>query len=84
MKRLGDQNDAVDAGITGLLCAPRDGADLALQMRTLLQMQPQDRSRMGLAGRRKMEQQFDERVVIAAYLNRIAGIENYALSRNAS
>ncbi|HOM13868.1 MAG TPA: glycosyltransferase family 4 protein, partial [Rubrivivax sp.] len=40
--------DAVDAGVTGLLCAPRDSADLARQMQTLLKMQPQERSRMGL------------------------------------
>lgn len=66
--------DAVDAGVTGLLCAPRDSADLALQMHTLLQMQPQDRSRMGLAGRRKMEQEFDERFVIDAYRAQIAAL----------
>ena len=66
--------DAVDAGVTGLLCAPRDSADLARQMRTLLQMQPQERSRMGLAGRRKMEQEFDERFVIDAYRAQIAAL----------
>ena len=76
--------DAVDAGVTGLLCAPRDSAELALQMRALLLMQPQDRLLMGQAGRRKMEQEFDERVVIAAYLGRIAAIEKTAVPRSSS
>lgn len=66
--------DAVDAGATGLLCAPRDSADLARQMQTLLQTQPQDRARMGQAGRRKMEQEFDERFVIDAYRAQIAAL----------
>ena len=66
--------DTVDPGVTGLLCAPRDSADLALQMHTLLQMQPQDRSRMGLAGRKKMEKEFDERFVIDAYRAQIAAL----------
>lgn len=64
--------DAVDAGVTGLLCATRDCADLARQMGALLQMQPQERSSMGMAGRRKMEREFDEQIVIAAYRRCIA------------
>lgn len=66
--------DAVDLGVTGLLCAPRDSADLARQMGTLLQMEPLDRSRMGQAGRRKMEREFDERIVIDEYRQRIAAV----------
>lgn len=66
--------DAVDAGVTGLLCAPRDSADLARQMQTLLKMQPQERSRMGLAGRQKMEREFDERFVIDTYRTQIAAL----------
>jgi glycosyltransferase involved in cell wall biosynthesis len=66
--------DAVDLGVTGLQCAPRDSADLAQQMGTLLQMAPQDRSRMGQAGRRKMEREFDERIVIDEYRQRIAAV----------
>ncbi len=66
--------DAVDAGVTGLLCAPRDSADLARQMHTMLQMQPHERLRMGLAGRQKMEREFDERFVIDAYCAQIAAL----------
>lgn len=66
--------DAVDAGITGLLCAARDATNLARQMQVLLQMQPRQRSSMGIAGRQKMEREFDEHFVIDAYLDRIAAI----------
>ena len=76
--------DAVDAGITGLLCAARDGTDLARQMQVLLQMGSQQRSTMGLAGRRKMEQEFDERVVIDAYHDRIAAIGGSAGPKHTS
>ena len=66
--------DAVDAGVTGWLCVPRDSADLARQVELLLQMQPDDRLQMGLAGRKKMEREFDERLVIDEYRQRIAAI----------
>lgn len=66
--------DTVDAGVTGLLCAPRDSADLARQMERLLQMQPDRRGQMGLAGRQKMEREFDERLVIDAYRAQISAL----------
>ena len=72
--------DAVDAGITGLLCAPRDCVDLARQMQAVLQMEPAERSSMGVAGRRKMEQEFDERIVLDEYRKRIAAIAAFELS----
>jgi glycosyltransferase involved in cell wall biosynthesis len=68
--------DAMDAGVTGLLCAVRDSADLERQMQALLTMQPRDRSIMGLSGREKMEREFDERVVIDAYRTQIAALRH--------
>jgi hypothetical protein len=66
----------MDAGVTGLLCAVRDSADLERQMQALLTMQPRDRSIMGLSGREKMEREFDERVVIDAYRTQIAALRH--------
>lgn len=68
--------DAAAAGVTGLLCAPRDSADLARQMELLLRMRADDRARMGLAGRQKMEREFDERLVIDAYRTQIAAVRH--------
>ncbi len=75
--------DAVDAGVTGLLCAPRDSADLARQMGVLLQMQPQERSSMGVAGRRKMEREFDEALVIEQYRLALAALRHATPRRQA-
>jgi glycosyltransferase involved in cell wall biosynthesis len=59
--------DALDDGISGFLCKPRDPEDLARQMLRLLALSDAERRRMGEAGRAKMEREFDEGCVIAAY-----------------
>lgn len=59
--------DAVDVGSSGLLCRPRDAADLARCMEQIITMAPAERIRLGLAGRAKMEREFDERQVISTY-----------------
>jgi glycosyltransferase involved in cell wall biosynthesis len=66
--------DVVDPGSTGLLCRERDADDLARQLKAILDLAPADRQRMGLAGRAKVEREFDERLVIDAYRKRIESI----------
>jgi len=61
----------VEDGVTGLLCAPRDARDLSEKMQRMLALAPEARRRMGDAGRRKMEREFDESVVIGRYLSTI-------------
>lgn len=53
----------------GLLCRVRDAQDLAAKMIAMIDMAPEAREQMGRAGRAKMERQFDERLVIEAYLD---------------
>jgi glycosyltransferase involved in cell wall biosynthesis len=64
--------DAVNDQVTGYLCKPRDARDLAEKMARMLQLPPEERSRMGDKGREKVEREFDERLVIAKYLDAIA------------
>lgn len=64
--------DAVDDGSTGLLCEPRDVDDLADKLLRMIEMGPEGRRAMGLAGRAKMEREFDERAVIDAYRQKVA------------
>ncbi|HEY8477260.1 MAG TPA: glycosyltransferase family 4 protein [Chloroflexota bacterium] len=52
----------VDDGTTGLLAAPGDEADLAAKIQLLLEDAPL-RARLGAAGRRKVEERYDWRVV---------------------
>ncbi len=60
--------EALDDGVSGLLCRVKDAADLAARMAQFLDMPAHERAAMGAAGRRKMEREFDEALVINAYL----------------
>ncbi len=60
--------DVVVDGETGYLCAARSGDSLAAAMVKMLDTPAAERQRMGEAGRRKVEQQFCEALVIAKYL----------------
>ena len=60
--------DVVDDGVNGFLCNIRDAEDLAEKMIQMIELSPSDRIAMGEAGRSKMEQEFDEKIVINRYL----------------
>lgn len=62
----------VDDGINGLLCAPRNGESLAKAMLSFIDMSPETKARMGLAGRAKMEREFSVERVVLAYRKAIA------------
>lgn len=57
--------EAVRDGETGLLVPPRDPASLAQAIRTLIE-DPDRRRRMGIAGRRMVEQEFSSAVIIGS------------------
>jgi glycosyltransferase involved in cell wall biosynthesis len=64
--------DAVDDGVSGFLCRPRDAAHLADRMLAFADLPPQERMRMGRAGRIKMVREFDERIVLNCYVDLLA------------
>jgi glycosyltransferase involved in cell wall biosynthesis len=66
--------DVVDDGINGFLCAPKDTNDLAEKMTRMIMVSPERHLEMGWAGRRKMEKEFDEKLVIQKYLDVIHDI----------
>jgi len=57
----------VENGITGLLCRPRDAESLARGLERVLAMTPQALTTMGQMGRRKMESDFDDKLVYRLY-----------------
>ena len=61
--------DVVDDGVNGYLCKVRDAVDLADKMDKMLQLSAAQRQHMGALGRRKMECQFDELIVINKYIS---------------
>jgi glycosyltransferase involved in cell wall biosynthesis len=54
-------------GVNGLLCRAESAEDLAEKMLTLAAMSHSERQRMGMQGRLRAEQEFDERVVLEIY-----------------
>jgi glycosyltransferase involved in cell wall biosynthesis len=60
--------DAVDDGVTGFVCPPRDATGLLEAMRRFVQAPQSLREQWGRAGRQKMEREFDERLVLRTYL----------------
>jgi glycosyltransferase involved in cell wall biosynthesis len=63
--------DTVDDGVSGFLCLPRNAKDLAEKMLKFTRMSKVERKEMGARGRDKMVREFDERIVIARYLDAI-------------
>jgi len=63
--------DAVDEGVTGLICEPRSVDSLAQVMEQMLELGATKRAAMGAAGRRKMEREFREELVHRAYLDAV-------------
>ena len=64
----------VEDGVTGLFCAPRDAESLAAAMRRFLALPRAAQEGMGQAARAKMEREFDEAIVVAAYRQALAGL----------
>lgn len=60
--------DVVEDGVNGLLCDVRSATSLAAAMQEMMSMTPARRSAMGAAGRRKVEAEFDQRIVADFYL----------------
>lgn len=61
----------VEDGVNGFLCQPNDAEDLAQKMKCMIELNPEDRSKMGTAGREKMLREFDERIVLDCYMNAV-------------
>jgi glycosyltransferase involved in cell wall biosynthesis len=64
----------VDAGRSGLLCAVRDGADLARVCLDFIHLPLDAKRAMGQGGRQKMAAEYDQRLVVEAYTRAIADV----------
>jgi len=69
--------EAVEDGITGILCEPRDVPSLVSAMQRMLDLSAAERATMGRAARRLAETKFDESIVIDEYINAICPIATY-------
>jgi len=66
--------EVVEQGVNGLRCHARDAGDLARAMRQMIEAGPEARRDMGLAGRRRIETLYDERIVIERYRDELASL----------
>ena len=61
--------EVIEHGLTGFLCEVRNPENLAECLSIIVGMSAEQRCQMGLAARKKMEKEFDERLVINSYLD---------------
>lgn len=65
--------EVVREGVTGFLCKARNSESLAGAMKRLADLSPGDRQKMGTRARLMAEQEYDEALVVRAYLEAISG-----------
>lgn len=68
--------EVVDDGVNGFLCEVKNTDDLAKKMEMMINLSEDERVTMGKAGRKKIVQEFDEKIVIDKYLKSIKKILN--------
>lgn len=69
-------NDVIEHGKNGLLCKVKDSQSLIKQIEAFIALTNEERQQMGRYGRKKVEEQFDEKIVIQAYLYAISKIKD--------
>lgn len=70
-------NHVVENNLNGLLCNLKDADDLAAKMRTMANFDDDTLKAMGINGRKKMEAEFDESLVIDKYLHTLSTLKPY-------
>lgn len=72
--RIPGCEEAFEEGISGFGCLPRDVSSLQKAMMRFTSLSNSQRKAMGLAGRAKVESEFDRRLVIKAYLDEVKSL----------
>lgn len=63
--------ETVEEGISGFTINPKDSRELIEKIEVFINLPYRRKKEMGLAGRNKVEKEFDRRIVINAYLNEV-------------
>lgn len=63
--------EIVDDGVNGFVVKQRDSQDLIEKLEKFLSLSVEDRKNMGLAGRSKVEREFDRNIVVQKYIEEI-------------
>ena len=68
--------EVVEHGVNGYLCKVKDVNDLVEKIKDMIKLSINDRRGMGLRSRKKIEQNFDERILVKKIISRIEGVLN--------
>lgn len=63
--------EVIENGVNGFICKQKDSNDLTMKIEKFLQLTWEEKRQMGIAGRTKVEQEFDRNIVVNAYLQEI-------------
>ena len=63
--------EVIDDAVNGYICKQKDSEDLIKQVEKFLALSWEERKNMGLAGRKKVEKEFDRSIVINKYLQEV-------------
>lgn len=63
--------EVIDDGVNGYICEKKNTKDLIEQIEKFLALSWEERRNMGLAGREKVEREFDRQIVIEKYMQEV-------------
>lgn len=67
--------EVIDDGVNGFITKQKDSQNLIEQIEKFINLSWEERRQMGLAGRRKVEKEFDRQIVISKYLEEVKCVE---------
>ena len=70
--------EVIEDGVNGFFCKQNDSEDLIRQVEKFLSLSWEERKNMGLAGRAKVEREFDRKIVIDCYLQEVQRVMRYS------
>ncbi|MFD3155945.1 glycosyltransferase family 4 protein [Haloimpatiens sp. FM7330] len=77
--KINGSKDVIDEGITGYLFDTGNAVDLIDKVDKFLRLNYEAKKQMGLAGRNKVEREFDREIVIKRYLEEVEKVERTRL-----
>ncbi len=63
--------EVIDDGVNGYIIKQKDSADLIEKLETFINLPYEEKKKMGLAGREKVEKEFDRKIVVQKYLEEL-------------
>lgn len=73
--------EIVDPGVSGYIIEEKNSNDLIMKIEMFLELDSNSKMKMGLAGRQRVERDFDREIVIKEYVELIDKISGTAISK---